>query len=101
MQTVSMKRAPSASEPHLRRAVVAIAIAIAGFASGASAVDVSVVMSGLDQPRGLAVGPEGGLYVAETGRGGAGPCLVTPRATSCYGATGAVSRLWRGEQTRV
>src|SRR5262245_36015808 len=37
---------------------------------------VTVVMSGLDNPRGLAFGPEGGLYVAEAGRGGGGPGRV-------------------------
>src|SRR5262245_2061237 len=64
------------------------------------------VMSGLDNPRGLAFGPQGALYVAEAGRGdigeGDGPCATAPGGTQvCYGATGAVSRLWRGEQTRV
>ena len=34
-----------------------------------------VIMQGLDNPRGLAIGPEGGLYVTEAGRGGSGPCL--------------------------
>jgi hypothetical protein len=29
----------------------------------------TVVMSGLDNPRGMAFGPEGALYVAEAGRG--------------------------------
>jgi hypothetical protein len=34
-------------------------------------------------------------------QGGVGPCLLLPRgATVCYGPTGAVSRLWRGEQER-
>ncbi len=37
----------------------------------------TVVMSGLDHPRGMAIGPEGGLYVAEAGRGEPG------RARSC------------------
>ncbi|HZA98598.1 MAG TPA: ScyD/ScyE family protein [Gemmatimonadales bacterium] len=57
----------------------------------------TVVMSGLDNPRGLAFGPEGALYVAEAGRGGAGPCI----GVFCYGPTGAVTRLWNGVQERV
>ena len=66
----------------------------------------TVVMCGLDNPRGLAFGPEESLYVAEAGRGGLG--LSTPQCFSgaaggsrCYGPTGAISRLWRGVQERV
>jgi glucose/arabinose dehydrogenase len=62
-------------------------------------------MTGLDNPRGLAWGPAGGLYVAEAGRGGSGVCVpapdAPPPAVRCYGATGAVSRLWHGLQERV
>ena len=81
-------------------AVLALALAGAG-ATGAATT--RVVMSGLDNPRGLAFGPEGALYVAEAGRGGAGPCFNPPirGGTMCYGATGAISRLWRGEQSRI
>ena len=63
----------------------------------------AVVMSGLDNPRGLAIGPEGAVYVAEAGRGGSGPCAVLngPPGAACYGPTGAVSRLWEGRQKRV
>jgi hypothetical protein len=62
------------------------------------------VMTGLDNPRGLAWGPEGGLYVAEAGRGGASPCVPSPDVPNvprCYGATGAISRLWHGQQERI
>jgi hypothetical protein len=62
---------------------------------------ITVVMSGLDNPRGLAFGPEGGLYVVEAGRGGDGPCQVLRNQMQCYGPTGALSRLWRGSQERV
>jgi hypothetical protein len=82
--------------------VVTVAVVLT-VASGAGALTTSVVMSGLDNPRGLAFGPEGALYVAEAGRGGPGPCFVPPErgGLSCYGATGAISRLWRGDQERV
>ncbi len=61
-----------------------------------------VVASGLDNPRGLAFDPRGALYVTESGRGGEGPCLVGPEGDEvCYGATGAVTRIWRGTQKRV
>src|SRR4051812_43954344 len=70
---------------------------------GALAADMPVVMSGLDNPRGMDFGPQGALYVAEAGRGGGpgAPGLVLRGTTLTYGATGAVSRLWKGEQQRV
>jgi hypothetical protein len=74
--------------------------------AAASASTITQVMSGLDNPRGLAFGPEGGLYVAEAGRGGPLSPLCYAAADPgvgfrCYGATGAVSRYWHGTQTRV
>lgn len=67
---------------------------------------LTCVMSGLDCPRGLAFGPEGALYVAESGKGAgavANPaadprCFAVPTGPVCYGPTGAVTRLWRGHQ---
>ncbi|MBA2615962.1 MAG: ScyD/ScyE family protein, partial [Actinobacteria bacterium] len=70
--------------------------------AGAGAVTVTPVMSGLDNPRGLAFGPDGALYVAESGRGGPGPCVVVMGAQQCAGFTGAVSRLVSlGQQSRI
>jgi hypothetical protein len=82
----------------------AVAAALAIPAVGLAASAPQPVMTGLDNPRGLAWGPEGGLYVAEAGRGGSGVCVPSPdvpTAVRCYGATGAVSRLWHGVQERV
>jgi hypothetical protein len=80
--------------------VGAVALAVPFAATAAS---VQPVMTGLDNPRGLAFGPEGALYVAEAGRGGPGLCVPLPDApgTRCYGASGAISRLWRGRQSRI
>lgn len=66
-----------------------------------AAPSVNPVMTGLDNPRGLAIGPEGALYVVEAGRGGSAPCMMLRGLVRCYGATGAVSRLWKGVQERV
>jgi hypothetical protein len=94
----------AAASRFLARALGAVLVstfAALAVASGAAAASVTTVMTGLDNPRGLAFGPEGALYVAEAGRGGAGPCIVLRGAPQCYGATGAITRLWRGEQERI
>jgi hypothetical protein len=60
------------------------------------------VMSGLSSPRGLAFGPDGGLYVAEAGSGGNGPSIVLGSGnTANYGTSGGLSRLLNGIQQRV
>ena len=85
--------------------IVAGLVALVGVLAGSGAASDPpgvVVMSGLDNPRGLAFGPEGGLYVAEAGRGGPGPpCEMIRGQLQCVGATGAVSRLWHGVQERI
>jgi hypothetical protein len=86
--------------------VVTLAAALAGASSAGAHTTTSVVMSGLDNPRGLAFGPDGALYFVEAGRGGTGPCTFSirpfePGQPFCYGPSGAVSRLWRGVQERV
>src|SRR5688572_25887205 len=65
----------------------------------------TVIASGLDNPRGLAFGADGALYVAEAGRGGTSAlCAPDPGtgANRCYGPTGAVTRITGiGAQQRV
>src|SRR3954452_15910048 len=88
----------------MRRAVLAVVAAVSTAAlttAAASAGNVTTVMSGLNNPRGLAFGPEGALYVAEAGTGGPAPCAPIARGVNCYGPTGSVSRLWHGRQERV
>ena len=63
-------------------------------ATPATAQELEKVADGLSNPRGLAFGPGGKLYVAEAGRGGSGACIEGPEGdTSCYGATGAITRV--------
>lgn len=82
--------------------IVTSGIGFLALAGNALAQSPEVVMSGLDNPRGLAFAPNGALYVAEAGRGGSGPCLVSGVGElRCFGHTGAISRLWMGRQSRV
>jgi hypothetical protein len=72
-----------------------------GANSPVSAQMTTVVMNGLDNPRGLAFGPKGALYVAEAGRGGDGPSIDLQGEPQSYGPTGALTRLLNGQQERV
>lgn len=87
-------------------AALAAATALAATADTVPDVSTTVVMNGLESPRGLAFDPEGSLYVAEAGSGEfAGPCTPSggdvTRGPNCYSGTGAITRLRRGVQERV
>jgi hypothetical protein len=96
----------------LRLYATALALGIGALSAAPAAAHPSdsIVMSGLDNPRGLTFAPEGdddadddgqsALYVAEAGNGGTLRCTVI-RGTVCVGLTGGVSRYWRGEQKRI
>jgi sugar lactone lactonase YvrE len=63
---------------------------------------LKVVAEGLDNPRGIGFGPDGALYVAESGSGGAGPCVQGPEGgEACFGRSGAVTRISKRSQHRV
>jgi len=70
-----------------------------GIASHVNAQSVQTLASGLNNPRGMAFAPNGELYVAEMGSGGAGPCIpspVFPFPLRCYGETGALTLIAPG-----
>jgi hypothetical protein len=75
-----------------------LTVAIAASAS-AEPVDVDVIASELDNPRHVAIGPDGDVYVAESGQGGdhatSKSCFDSPEGFACTGATGAVTRISR------
>lgn len=63
-----------------------------------------VVATNLNNPRGLTIGPDGGIYVAEGGVGGADCYQVDPSDPTfvmCIGATGSVTRIENGVQERI
>ena len=69
----------------------------------ASPATITVVATGLNNPRGINFGPDSALYVAEAGSGGPGTCAPGPEGNRCYGTSGSVARvdLRRGTVTRV
>jgi hypothetical protein len=83
-------------------AVAGIGTAIAVGAYPAGALTITPVASGLDNPRGMAFGPNGALYVAEAGQGGTDLCFDHRGfGHACAGMSGAVTRIWRGKQERI
>lgn len=85
---------------NIRLAVALLVVALASRTAVAQG-GVTPIMTGLDNPRGLALGPDGGIYVAEAGRGGNGTEVSGPEGPRRFGASGAVSRYLNGTQQRV
>lgn len=64
--------------------------ALMAVATATPAVTVDVVATGLDSPRGIAIGPAGRILVIEAGRGGSTPTM-----------TGHVTELFKGKVRRL
>lgn len=89
-----------------RRLAAGVAAVVLACATAANAVPlryVETVMTGLANPRGLTLGSDGAIYVAEAGSGGDGPTLISGDGFTVlgYGTTGAITRLQGGAQTRI
>lgn len=79
----------------------AVALTVPFAAGAATAADgpvFEVAASGLDNPRGIAIGKAGEVFVAEAGHGGTS---CDKEKANCAGATGAIARLKDGKLTRV
>src|SRR5215212_9420040 len=69
-------------------ALAVVAAVLVPVASASAAPKISVFAKSIDNPRGLALGPDGTLYVASAGH--AGPTCMDKKKENCVGFTSRV-----------
>ncbi|HEY0867983.1 MAG TPA: ScyD/ScyE family protein [Fimbriimonas sp.] len=84
----------------VRLALLALSVVLTTLSSPALAETATTIMMGLNSPRGLAIGPDGSVYVAEAGNGGATEVTVGSEAFF-LGNSGRISRYRKGVQEEV
>ena len=80
---------------------VALVVAVAAPVA-AQGPAITEVVGGLNSPRGVAIGADGTIYVAEAGVGGTEPCAThSELGDMCFGASGAITAVSGGEASPI